>query len=98
VYADSLKEKEADSEFSCTVSAERRMIFYADVTSSLGHVTYYHVQQKVAVSESDVQTEIFSILSKNESRFIKSPVCLSVCPPIITFELLSKSSRFLVGG
>jgi hypothetical protein len=31
---------------------------------------------------------VFSLLSKNESRLIKSPVCLSVSPPLTTFELL----------
>jgi hypothetical protein len=28
----------------------------------------------------------FSLLSKNESGLIKSPTCLSVCPPLITCE------------
>jgi hypothetical protein len=37
-----------------------------------------------------LKRHIFSLLSKNESKLIKSPVCLcmsvSVCPPLITFE------------
>jgi hypothetical protein len=28
----------------------------------------------------------FNLLYKNESRLIKSPACLSVCPPLISFE------------
>jgi hypothetical protein len=35
---------------------------------------------------------IFSLLSKNESRLVKSPSCLSVCPPLITFEALRRFS------
>jgi hypothetical protein len=35
---------------------------------------------------------IFSPLSKNESKLMKSPVCLSMCPPLITFELPGRSS------
>jgi hypothetical protein len=34
---------------------------------------------------------IFSLLSKNESRLIKSPVCLCV-PPLITSDLLGRFS------
>jgi hypothetical protein len=33
-----------------------------------------------------IHVRIFSLLSKNESGRIKSPACLSVCPPLITFE------------
>jgi hypothetical protein len=33
---------------------------------------------------------LLSMLSKNESRLIKSPVCLSLCPPLIAFELLGR--------
>jgi hypothetical protein len=32
----------------------------------------------------------FSLLSRNERRLVKSPVCLSVCPPLITFEPLRR--------
>jgi hypothetical protein len=35
---------------------------------------------------------IFSLFSKNESRLIKSPVCLSVGPLLITFEPLGRIS------
>jgi hypothetical protein len=42
---------------------------------------------------------LFSLLAKNESRLIKSPVSLSpyVCVPLITFEPLGRFSRYLVG-
>jgi hypothetical protein len=39
-----------------------------------------------------LQCFLFNLLSKNESRLIKSPVCLSVSPPLITFELLGRIS------
>jgi hypothetical protein len=46
------------------------------------------------------QRTIFSLLSKNESRLIKSPgclsVCVSVCHPLITFEPLCRFSWYLV--
>jgi hypothetical protein len=42
----------------------------------------------------------FSLLSKNESRLIKSPLCMSVCvfvcPPLITFKPLGRFSWNLV--
>jgi hypothetical protein len=45
--------------------------------------------------EENVLTVIFNLRSKNESRLTKSPVCLSVClsvrPPLTTFEPLGKS-------
>jgi hypothetical protein len=40
---------------------------------------------------------VFSLLSKYKSRLIKSPVCLSVCLPLITSEPLGRSSWYLVG-
>jgi hypothetical protein len=39
----------------------------------------------------------FSLLSKNETGLIKSPACLSVCPPLITFEPIGGFSWNLVG-
>jgi hypothetical protein len=43
---------------------------------------------------------LFSLLSKNESRLVKSPVslcvCVSLCPPLITFEMIEGFSRNLV--
>jgi hypothetical protein len=33
---------------------------------------------------------IFSPLLKNENKLIKLPVCLSVCPPLITSEPLGR--------
>jgi hypothetical protein len=40
---------------------------------------------------------LFSLLSKNKSRPIKLPVCLSVWLSLITFELLGRSSWYLAG-
>jgi hypothetical protein len=42
---------------------------------------------------------LFSLASKNESRLIKSPVCLcvSVCHPLITFEPLGRLSFYFLG-
>jgi hypothetical protein len=45
---------------------------------------------------------VFSLLSKNESILIKSSVCvsvcLSVCPPLITFETLGRFREIWYGG
>jgi hypothetical protein len=47
---------------------------------------------------ADVNLLWFSLLSKNKSRFIKSPVCLSVCPLLITFEQLGRFHEIWCGG
>jgi hypothetical protein len=41
-----------------------------------------------------LRSQLFSLFSKNEGKLIKSPVCLclSVCPPLIAFESLGRSS------
>jgi hypothetical protein len=41
---------------------------------------------------------VFSLLSKNESRLIKSPVCLSVCSPLMTFKPLGNLHEIWYGG
>jgi hypothetical protein len=40
---------------------------------------------------------VFSLLPKNESRLMKSPVCLSVCPPLITSEPLGRFHEIWYG-
>jgi hypothetical protein len=47
-------------------------------------VSYPHILLSLAYVFS--YPYIFSLLSKNESGLIKLTACLSVCPPLITFE------------
>jgi hypothetical protein len=60
-----------------------------------GHVTRVREMRnayKVLVRKSEGKIQlgapkcIFSLLSKNEIRLIKSPVSLSMCPTVISFE------------
>jgi hypothetical protein len=41
---------------------------------------------------------LVSLLSKNESRLIKSPTCLYVCPPLITSEPLGRYNEIWYRG
>jgi hypothetical protein len=52
----------------------------------------FQIHSFVVLDNNYIQQElrnnrrIFSLLSRNESRLIKTPACLSVCKPLITFE------------
>jgi hypothetical protein len=46
----------------------------------------------VTLFKANKMPHFFSLLSKNESKLIKSPVCLSLCSPLITFEWLGRLS------
>jgi hypothetical protein len=51
-----------------------------------------HLHTSTRFEMLHMQYQFFSLLSKNKSRLIKSPACLSVSPALITSELLGTFS------
>jgi hypothetical protein len=61
-------------------------------------LSLHHSNSLVSLFVLFLSLTFVSLISRNESRLIKSPVYLSVCPPLITFEPLHRFSRNLYGG
>jgi hypothetical protein len=71
----------------------RNKIWY--IYNNFGWTELFHIDG-MNISFKFCLVYIFRLLSKNESRLISSPVGLSVCPPLITSELLGRFSWNLV--
>jgi hypothetical protein len=59
---------------------------------------YQLISYEVFKRDPDVSYVFISLFSKNTSSLVKSPVCLSACPPLIRLNRLIEFREIWYGG